>query len=346
MRTNLRRLGQRSIAALTGVLVVGALTAACGSDSDDDSASSSGKLTKVSIGIASPTFQDADVMLAKELGYFEKYGLDVTIEVLNGSSAIGAAMKSGSIQFAEGDGTASASAMLSGIDAVFFGGTLKVFPMEMWARKGINSVADLKGKKLGAATPGSLTQIATDAVLATEGMTEDDVNLVHLSNPSAKFAALKSGAVDAALANPPGGNPSAEFGATVIFDASSIPNLSNGYVAMRDYAAENPDVLVAFLKATREGIVALGEDPDRAKELVGKYSKETNPEYAQIAYDYFLPLFTLDPSIDESLLKSSFDNAQAATGKKAKELSSYYDDTAVQKLMDEGFLDDLEKSSK
>jgi NitT/TauT family transport system substrate-binding protein len=336
---------QRPVVALSSVMLMALGLAACGSGSDDGSSDGGKELTKVSVGIASPTAQDADVILAKELGIFEKYGLDVDVKPLNGSSALAAAIKSNSIQIGEGDGTASATAILSGIDEVFFGATLKVIPMQMWARKGITSVEDLRGKKLGAATPGSLTQVATVDVLGQANMTLDDVELVHLSNPSAKFAALKSGAIDAALSNPPGGDVSASEGATMIFDASSIPNMSNGYITLKKYAAENPDVLVAFLKATREAIVEFRNDPAQAKSIIAKYSKQTTPKFQDIEYEYFAPLFTLDPSIDEALLTESFKNATEAMGKDLStvDVMSYYDDTAVKKLEKEGFVAKLEK---
>lgn len=347
-RTNLQLMKRRVVALSSAALMAAALTA-CGSGSSDSSKGAGSKdLTKVSVGLASPDYQNGDVMLAEKLGYFKKYGLDVDIKLLNGSSSLAAAMKAGSIQIGEGDGTASATAILSGIDEVFFGATMKVIPMQMWARKGIDSVSDLRGKKLGAATPGSLTQIATTAVLDQAGMTLDDVQLVHLSNPTAKFAALKSGAIDATLANPPGGDQSASEGTSMIFDASKIPNMSNGYVTMRKFSESDPEVLLSFLKATREAIVDFRNDPAKTKSIVAKYSKQTNPKFQDIGYEFFAPLFTLDPSIEESLLTKSFKNATEAMKKdlSSVDVKSYYYDKAVKQLADEDFVAEMEKKLK
>jgi len=344
MRTSLRTQIQRSIAVLTGALLIGTLVAGCGKDDKPPAeAVKPAALTKVVVGLGSSTFQGADIMVAKVMGIFEKYGLDVELQHLSGSGAIGAALNGGSIQIADGDGSAVGAAVLNGIDLVFFGATLNVFPMQMWARKGITSVEGLRGKKVGSTTPGSLTQVATAAVLKANGLKESDVKLIQLANAGSKFAALQSGAIDAALANPPGGDKAAGEGATMIFDASKIPNMSSAYSTTREYASKNPEVLANFLRATREGIVALRKDPAKANEIVRKYSKEVPGKFEDIAYNFFAPLFSMDPAITPSLLAISMDNAVAATGKKANDYASYYDDTAVKALQKEGFLEKLGK---
>ncbi|KAF0815159.1 putative aliphatic sulfonates-binding protein [Andreprevotia sp. IGB-42] len=60
---------------------------------------------------------------------------------------------------------------------------------------GINSVADLRGKRI-AFHKGTATQLAVNRILATAGLSERDVRVVNL-DPAASLAAFKSGDLDA-----------------------------------------------------------------------------------------------------------------------------------------------------
>lgn len=63
---------------------------------------------------------------------------------------------------------------------------------------GIESLADLKGKRIAAGRPGSGTLLSTQAVLASQGLTLDDINVEYLGQSEA-IAALQNGIIDATL---------------------------------------------------------------------------------------------------------------------------------------------------
>lgn len=267
------------------------------------------KLKPVTVAYSSIGYQYGDVLVAKELGLFEKYGLDVNLVELNGSSQVAGALKSGSVQIAEGDATAGAAAMLKGIDLKFVGQNLSHFTLEMWAIPGVKKVADLKGKTVGTALPGSLSDNALTAVLNKFGLQRSDVQIVNFQTIPSKVAAMRTRAIAASLINPPVGNESAKFGCTMIYNSAEIPNISNAYMTVTKYAAANPDIVLAFLKATREADVMLKKDPAKVKPIVNASTKVTDEALNDYAYNYFKPLYEIDPSIDMKLLKQSFINA-------------------------------------
>jgi uncharacterized protein len=63
---------------------------------------------------------------------------------------------------------------------------------------GVGSLADLEGKRVAAGRPGSGTLLSTQAVLASAGMTLDDVAVEYLGQSEA-IAALQNGVIDATL---------------------------------------------------------------------------------------------------------------------------------------------------
>jgi len=66
------------------------------------------------------------------------------------------------------------------------------------ADKGINSIADLKGKRVGVGAPGSGTEVNARQILAAYGLTYDDVQEDFLSYAES-VEQMKNGAVDAAF---------------------------------------------------------------------------------------------------------------------------------------------------
>ncbi|MBZ8135404.1 TAXI family TRAP transporter solute-binding subunit [Afifella sp. IM 167] len=91
---------------------------------------------------------------------------------------------------------------------------------------GINSLADLKGKRLAAGRPGSGTLLSTQAVLASVGLTLDDVNVEYLGQSEA-VGALQNGIIDATLVSAGIPATSVTEAVTVSGDKFHIYNMSD-----------------------------------------------------------------------------------------------------------------------
>lgn len=139
-----------------------------------------------------------------------------------------------------------------------------IFP----ASAGISSLEDLKGKTI-AVTPGdSLSQIFP-AVLAANGMSEGDVNLVGLSDPAAKQSSVLTGASDAFLGYytlqlPAVEKTSGEDMDYLAFSDLGVDTLSMGIVVNRAWAEKNQDLLTRFVAATQEAAQFVVENPEKA----------------------------------------------------------------------------------
>jgi ABC-type nitrate/sulfonate/bicarbonate transport system substrate-binding protein len=95
--------------------------------------------------------------VAKDLGLFEKYGLNVELIVITGGARGLQALFGGSTHSANMAGMAPVRAVLSGGDIVIVGAILNQSLQKFVARKEIRRPAELRNKKIGVANFGGST---------------------------------------------------------------------------------------------------------------------------------------------------------------------------------------------
>jgi NitT/TauT family transport system substrate-binding protein len=241
-----------------------------------------------------------------QLGLFAKHGLKLQRVDLGGGAKLHQAMVAGAIDVALGGGT----------DLQFL---VKGSPEKAVAQmanspsnlaivvKGdspIKSLADLKGKKIGASTVGSLTSWMALEVARRQGWQPDDITLVYLGNFSGLLAGLTAGAVDAMSAN-------LEI-SYVIQDQDKYRilvkggDLTNEFVSSIIYAsnttiAQKPEQLRHFLAAWFETIQFMHDNPDRADQIMSKLLN-TTPAVAKEIYAAEMPSFSLDGKFERKNL--------------------------------------------
>jgi NitT/TauT family transport system substrate-binding protein len=137
-------------------------------------------------------------------------------------------------------------------------------------------MADLKGKTIIVGGAKDITRIFTERMLAPSGLKSGDYDLVYAGATSARFAALKSGAVDAALLTMPFNFFAEAAGYTNLgFTFDYLPDMPfAGMAVNRDWAKSHPDVLKRFLEAYNKG-VAWFYDPSN-REAAVKVQLETS----------------------------------------------------------------------
>ena len=142
-------------------------------------------------------------------------------------------------------------------------------PYALLAKPEIKRIEDLKGKTIIIGGPKDITRIFTERMLAPHGLKSGDYDYVFAGATSARFSALKSGAVDAALLTTPFNffAESAGF-ANLGFTFDYLPDMPfAGMAVNRDWAAANGDVLKRFLDAYNKG-VAWFDDPQNREAAV------------------------------------------------------------------------------
>src|SRR6187401_2594814 len=143
-----------------------------------------------------PTADHSPFYYAKAQGWYEKAGIDLTIEVGKGSGVSSLKVGSGGSPFGIADLATMLVAKSKGADVValmsIYANTGQTF---YWLKsQGVNGPKDFAGRKIGN-PPGDASRVMWPAFAKAVGVAPEAVTFVNVG-PTAKTAALKSRTVD------------------------------------------------------------------------------------------------------------------------------------------------------
>jgi NitT/TauT family transport system substrate-binding protein len=140
------------------------------------------------------------------------------------------------------------------------------------ATKDINTIGDLKGKKV-AFNEGSTSQFLLDVLLSENGMSEADLVPVNM-DPGDAGAALIAGQVDAAVTWEPWLTKAknSENG-KILFDTTNRQDFITDFIIVRkEFLAEHPDDVRGFLKAWYKAVDFYKANQKDAVDIMAKGS--------------------------------------------------------------------------
>jgi NitT/TauT family transport system substrate-binding protein len=297
---------------------------------------------KLTIGYTAIGAAYSDLYVCEDQGIFKKNGLEVKLTLLNSSSQLLAALASDSVQIGAGVADSTAAGALKGVDLKYIGLPIPRYYQEMWGKPDITSADQLKGKKIGLSSPGSLGDAALDALLKSKGWAGKDVQKVFLKSVPAEVTALQQGAVDAIVTQPPNGTQTRAKGFTKILDFTEHKAAANAYTAMGPYLKNNRQAVAAFLKSEVECLSVLHKDKATTVASIRKHSGNDDQALAEYSYDFFVKLWQDVPTIEPALIQESFEKAAAKAGVEApKDTAKYVDNSFLDELVSSGFVNSL-----
>lgn len=257
----------------------------------------------VRIGIEAPAGTNAHYYVTKQLGLFQKHGVNIELISFPGGTVGLQALFAGDIQFATSDGVAGLSANLRGANLYFIAGMINTFPFSILSRPEIRTPQELRGKKIVISRYGSSSDTAVRAAVEKYDLKPDkDVIILQGGGQSERFAALRTGAVDAAIVSPPLNLTGKRLGFNEVIDLSQsgVPYSHQQIVAIKDYLDRNPDAVLRTLRALIEGLAAW-KDPARKSVVmtnIAKYLRldpEKNKDQLEETYRYYSKTFPTKP---------------------------------------------------
>jgi NitT/TauT family transport system substrate-binding protein len=251
------------LAALLGAFVV----TGCRDTSGGDKGSGGSASSKVQpIRIAFSTWNGyIGIVIGVKEGLFKKAGVDVKYTVVEDPVQRFNALKAGSLDaiattpdtFSRTTAQGIKTVQVLGLDASVGGDGIV-------AENSVNSVADLKGMKVGV-SPGSTSQWFLAYVLDQEGMSLKDVEQVDMTSGDAG-SAFATGKIPAAVTWEPWlskaeKNPDGH----VVVSTEKYPNIITDQVAFDPgFLKQHPDSVRAFVKGYLDAVDLLKSDPDKA----------------------------------------------------------------------------------
>ncbi|GAB4562364.1 MAG: ABC transporter substrate-binding protein [Anaerolineae bacterium] len=235
-----------------------------------------------------PIMKFATLYVAKERGFFDKYGLDVSIERAKSGTEIIAFLTEGKVDVGGIAIVASTwTAWSKGMDLrIIAPGALE--PMEnsptmLLVRKDlydegkVTSVEDLKGLKVAVAGgPGSGGEYLASKALERGGLRISDVELVNLANPDMP-AAFENKAIDAGLLGSPYAEQVVAAGHAVPLARDLTPGaMTVAFVASGKFINERPEVAKRFVLALVEAARAMQGDDYLSPENIAAYLAYVN----------------------------------------------------------------------
>jgi NitT/TauT family transport system substrate-binding protein len=198
------------------------------------------------------------VNVADKLGLFKKHGLNVQISDFTGGSKLSQAMVAGSIDIGVGAGTEMAF-VAKGAPIIAVCNDTPPIPFigiaVPWDSP-IHTVDQLKGKKIGISSAGSLTDWLARELSRHEGWGSDGVERVAIGNGAAAIlAAFHTNAIDADIAVTSNifNWEEKKEGRLLIPVSNYVGNIAAGTIyATQRLIANDPDALRGFLAAWLE----------------------------------------------------------------------------------------------
>ena len=250
--------------------------------------------------------------IAKEKMLFEKEGLAIDLISVSSSSDAIRQLSGGSLNFMIGGG------LVDPIRAAALGASVGIARIEgqappyvLMGKKGLSGLKDLKGKVISVGGAADITKVYVERMLATVGIGPKEVDFVYAGATAPRFAALQSGAVDAAIVAPPY-NFTAEAAGLVnlgnVADIVSDLPFSGDHVDTR-WAAAHLSTAKTFLNAYGNAIAWFYDDKNE-QEAISILIKYTNasPSDAKMSYAFFkkIKYFEKSDKISKKSLEQIF----------------------------------------
>lgn len=268
-------------------------------------------LTRLRVPFSTPSGGHVTLWYAIHSGLLAERGLEVESDYIPTSTVLTQGLMAGEYQLASSSQEATVSANLAGSDVVLFAAGVDRLGFAIDARPGLTTPAGLRGGRLGITRFGTGTEFAARAWLPRVGLTaEQDVTLVPIGGQPELWAALQTGAIDAAVLGSPltGLARQAGYPELVDFSTLDVPFHVQAMVGTRRYLTEQPAVVRAFLEAYAEGIARLRREPAVAKASFVGFTGVDDAEATEEAYQVFLRSSTHAPRIRPDAVRASLES--------------------------------------
>jgi len=257
------------------------------------------------------TFTPIDVGI--QTGIFAKHGLDVEASAATGDAKMQQALTADSIDIGIGSGPGMAF-MAKGVPAkavAVMAGVPKNMAVMVGYDSSIKTVDDLKGKKLGCTTVGSLTHWIGGRISQQKGWGPSGITMVPIGGMPPARAAIKTGQIDGYIGALESGYALEEQKEwRVITSATPFVEdfITHVFFAREELIQKKPEVVRAFLRAWMETIAFMKANKDKTVEITSKVIN-IPPSVAARAYDEQIGIFSADGTFNPkavAMLKASF----------------------------------------
>jgi len=287
------------------------------------------------------------LFIAKEGGYYQKYGLDASLVFANHPAGV-AMVISGEAQMTSYSLESAMQASAKDNSLVMIGNSLSKAVFALVARKEFSTVKDLKGKRIAVSQLGDPPYNYGIALLKKFGLSSRDVQWVPIgTDVNGRVGALQSGRVDATLLTAPAYFKLETTGYKTLANLADYDDIfaSTMYLMKKSTITSNPRLPELLIKAHAEAIKRFYDDKPFAVKAYQVYDPQSREDVERF-YDIYakgnlferVP-YVLAPAFTSVIEQQS--DPQLAASMKAVDYRRAVDNGTVDRLVKEGYFEKL-----
>ena len=289
----------------------------------------------------------APLWVARDQGFFSRYGVPAETIFIRQAPTLVAALTSGDIQIGYTGGTAVLGAAASGSDLKILAAFTNRVTYDVVARKGIKSPEDLRGKIFGVQSIGGTVWMGAILALEHFGLdpNRDKISLIAAGDQSVLAQALVTGTIDVTVLDGVMSRTLRENGYPILAELgkANIPISSVGIVAKGSLIDKNPQMIENLLKALIECEAFIFGPANKATVLASlkRYLRITDQE-AEEGYKDVLTGIDRKPYANLAGLRNAQRLMKLRNPNVEKvRVEDFVDDRFMKKLDQSGFIDQM-----
>jgi NitT/TauT family transport system substrate-binding protein len=302
--------------------------------------------SKLMLGYSSLSSNQTPIWVAKEEGFYKRFGIDADLILIEGSTRGAQALISGDVPMMGMAGQAVISTRARGSDLVSVAGVVNKMNYIFVGSPNVKSPEDLKGKRIGISQIGTASYHAVVLALKQWRLDSrrDRITILQVGTQAARVASLNSGGSDAIIVNPGLNSAMKQRGYNIIADFSELPiPYPLQVMATRERLLKNePEMAEKLIKAFVVGnsFTLDPKNKNRVKTTLAKYLRLDSVEHAEEHYQSALRVLPKKPYVDPAGMSSMIEFLTESDPNVAKiKPEMVINHTILRKLDDSGFVD-------
>ena len=301
---------------------------------------------RLMLGYSSLSSNQTPIWVAKEEGFYKRFGVDADLILIEGSTRGAQALISGDLPMIGMGGQAVISARARGSDLISVAGVVNKMNYIFVGSPNVKSPEDLKGKRIGISQIGTASYHAVVLALKQWHLDSrrDRITILQVGTQAARVASLNSGGSDSIIVNPGLNSAMKQRGYNIIADFSELPiPYPLQLLVTRDRLLRNdPDLAERLIKAFVAGNTFTLEpkNKNRVKSILAKYLRLESVERAEEHYQSALKVLPKKAYVDPAGMSSMIEFLTESDPNVAKIKPEQVINHAILKKLDEsGFVD-------
>ncbi len=285
----------------------------------------------------------APLWAAKEGGFFDEEGLDVTLTRIQAGAPVLAAIHAREVPIAFVGAQQIVEADVKGGTFIVVAGFIDTLGQSIYVHPSIERPEQLKGKAIGVTNFGAITHVAGREGVKYLGL-EGQVTFLATGGPPETLAAMQFGKVHAGVFSAPDTLRAREMGFRELVNLTKIGLKSQGVAAAttRQWAREKPELVERYIRATIKGAHRLKTDKEFGMKVIEKYTRLSDPKLLEETYDFYKEQWRRDGFPSSEAIQKNIEVAAAEIPEaKGAKPEQFMDLTFINKIKGSGLIEQL-----